>query len=212
MQKIVTKFTPEHHFHSIKIQKSIRGFLCRKGLKEKKDNMTFEIVCKLLENFKNQSKDINELNKILSKKKIRQPNFPSEISENIVKFAFFQKYKIMPSWDTKSGDLECINILMEVKAFSSNGPTTFGPTEKWDRIYFVDATRFQESEFVIYEFKLKSTNTLWENLKMNKTQTYKDQCKEKRRPRINFSDLFNQLKDECTILFKGNLKGLDIKN
>jgi len=59
-------------------------------------------------------------------------NFPSHISENIVKFALFKKYNIMPNWDTKTGDLDLFNLKIEVKGFSSTGPSSFGPTEEWD--------------------------------------------------------------------------------
>ena len=55
------------------------------------------------------------------KKKRRNENFPSDISENIVKFAIAKKYGVMPCWDTDKGDLiikkKNIFIQIEVKGF-----------------------------------------------------------------------------------------------
>lgn len=73
-------------------QKIICGYLCRK------DKMSLDIVLCLLENYT----DIKSLNNILDKKKIRQANFPSEISENIVKWIIYHKYNIIPSWNTNT--------------------------------------------------------------------------------------------------------------
>jgi len=194
------------------IQRLVRGHLCRMRLRKLKDKMTLEIVIRLLEEYKTHYNTICELNKYLKRKKIRHSNFPSEISENIVKFIFFRKYNIMPTWDTKSGDLEYMNTTIEVKAFSSKGPTSFGPTEKWNMIYFLDATRFNESIFKVYECKLHNTSCKWQQLKINKKQTYGDQCVQGRRPRIVFSNLYKQLGTDCKLIFNDNLNSLFFKN
>ena len=70
----------------------------------------------------------------------RHLNFPSEISENLVRIFIKNKSGDDVIWNTKSGDLynKTKKKIIEVKAFSSSGPTSFGPTEKWDKIYFVD--------------------------------------------------------------------------
>lgn len=187
------------------LQKIVRGHLCRKHLQKPKDQMTFAIVSKLLENYKNYNHQLQEINQfLLQKKKIRYHNFPSEISENIVKFVFFHKYKIMPTWDTQSGDLQYGNMLIEVKAFSSTGPTTFGPTERWDIIYFLDAMQFHKNFFKVYECRLKNTSHQWQQLKVNKTETYKDHCMKGRRPRLCFSNIFKQLGSHCKLIFEGD--------
>lgn len=195
----------------IVIQKSIRGFVCRRKLQRSTDYMSFQLVLKHLEIYKKYYKDIEFLNQHLIGKKIRYSNFPSEISENIVKFIFFRKYNIMPSWNTKTGDLECMNLILEVKAFSSTGPTTFGPKEKWNFIYFLDATRFQESIFTVFECKIKNTNPIWQQLKVNKHQTYEDQCRQGRRPRLSFCDIYHQLGSNCKMIFKGHINDI-LKN
>jgi hypothetical protein len=190
------------------IQKNIRRFLNNKKLLNKKDNMSIDIVEKLLDNYIETTNLFDSINKNLSKKKIRNPNFPSEISENIVKFAFSKKYKIMPSWDTCNGDLIVFNKKLEVKGFMSSGPSSFGPTEEWDFLYFVDCTKYKNKYFKIYEIKLSNKDKVWNNIKINKNDTYYDQCLQKRRPRISFQLLNEQIKDFCKLIFEGNIKDL----
>ena len=97
------------------IQKYVRRFLNNKKLQSKKDSMSIDFIKELLDNYINNYNLTEKINNKLSKKKIRNQNFPSEISENIVKFAFYKKYKIMPSWDTTDGDLIVLNKKLEVK-------------------------------------------------------------------------------------------------
>ena len=70
----------------------------------------------------------------------------------------------MPNWDTKKGDLELLNKQIEVKGFMSFGPTSFGPTENWDWIYFVDATDFINKKFKVFEIKLSNKSNVWRNI------------------------------------------------
>lgn len=165
--------------------------------------MTFQLVSDMLEEHKSHYRATCRRNRLLQKKKIRQTNFPSEISENIVKFVFFHKYKIMPTWNTDIGDLQCGDISIEVKAFSSLGPTTFGPTEKWNRIYFLDATQFNDSVFKVYECKLKNTSHTWQQLRVNKGDTYGEHARQGRRPRLCFSDIWQQLGVNCKLIYDG---------
>jgi len=74
------------------LQKLVRGYLCRKRLQKPKDQMTFSLVSEMLEEHKTHYRATCRRNDLLKKKKIRHTNFPSEISENIVKFVFFHKY------------------------------------------------------------------------------------------------------------------------
>ena len=76
----------------------------------------------------------------------------------------------MPSWDTNEGDLIILNKKIEVKGFMSTGPLSFGPSEKWSLLYFVNAIDFQNKNFKIYEVKLSNNNTLWSNIKINKNE------------------------------------------
>jgi hypothetical protein len=190
------------------IQKYIRGYLVRKQLRAQKDKMSLEVIKKILINYNQTFILYQDINKILNIKKIRNQNFPSEISENLVKFAIFKKYKIYGNWDTKCGDLNVLNKKIEIKAFMSSGPTSFGPDEKWDWIYFVDAKRHMCNRFTIYELKLKNTSSTWLNLKVNKNETFKMQCQAKRRPRLCFSEIYRQLQNKFSIIFDGNIEEL----
>lgn len=130
---------------TILIQKWWRGHISRKGMKTLKDSMTLSCLEKCIDEFNKTIAFESEMNKLLKNKKIRLSNFPSHISENIVKFVLAKKYGVMPNWDTNKGDL-CIHIkpstTIQIKVKGSidlsNGPPSFGPTENWDKIYFVD--------------------------------------------------------------------------
>lgn len=183
------------------IQKFARGFICRK----QKDTFTKKILKIALDNYINTLLIEKELNKHLINKKIRLTNFPSHISENIVKFCIKDKYHIYPSWDTKIGDLCILNKKIEVKGFISNGPISFGPTEKWDILYIIDGIKIFDNYFTVYEVKLSNINPIIQNIKVNKNDTYGFQCIQKRRPRITFNELYKQIGEHMTIIFKGQL-------
>lgn len=200
----------------IYLQKNIRGYLIRKQNKLK-DGFTFKLLNRCLDNFINQIKFENEINNLLPKnsKKIRKTNFPSHISENIVKFFFYKKYGFFPTWNTNKGDLttkdcSCNFLRLEVKASINlkNGPSTFGPTEKWDFIYFLDGKDIINKNIKIYEIKLKNNDKKWMNIKVNKKQTFGDQCKQGRRPRINFYKLEKQIETDCKLVYNGSILDL----
>jgi len=116
------------------------------------DDFTYDILNELLDAHITYITNIKKINsKLINKnKEIRNPNFPEAISENIVKFAYNYVYKKCPSWNTLSGDLELYDdtlkkiLKLEVKGFSSNGPSSFGPTEQWNKLYFIDCQKFIE--------------------------------------------------------------------
>ena len=145
-------------------------------------------------------KIINEkINKI---KKIRQPNFPEVISEYIAKKVYEKLYKKKVKFG-KSGDLVCEDKKIEVKAFTSNGPSSFGPTETWDELIFVNATNFKKNRFKVYIINLSNDCEKWKNIKINSKETYNDQCIDGKRPRINFSSIQKKLEDEIELIFEG---------
>ena len=138
------------------------------------DNFTIDILFQVLDNYNANLKFVTEINKSLNynvkHKKIRRENFRTEISENIAKFVFYKKYNVLPNWNTKSGDLGvCIDgeyLKLEIKGFMSDGPTTFGPTEEWDRLYFVDCRNTLEKNFIVYEMELSSKSDIWNDIKL----------------------------------------------
>lgn len=147
----------------ITIQKHMRGYLCRCGLSSLKDGMNFELLVECIKKYNEGLYWIENMNKNMKKKKIRNENFPSHISENIAKFAICKKYNIMPDWDCK-GDLVMLNKQIEVKGFMSTGPLSFGPKEPWDYIYFVDALRTRDNYYKVYEIKLSNLSEEWRDI------------------------------------------------
>lgn len=207
------KISLDSHKSVIKIQSLFRGYIIRKSNANIEDSMNKDNILSILKRYKDIVNLEKEINSTIEKnsKKIRITNMPSHITENIVKYAFYKKYKLMPSWDTKVGDLivnKCnLNLKLEVKgSFDLNrGPMSFGPTENWDFIYFVNMQSLNTDFIIIYELKINNNDKRWKKIKVNKKQTIEDQCLEKRRPRIVFKQLYEQLSDKITILFSGNL-------
>ncbi len=150
---------------------------------------------------------------ITDKKKIRGENFPSHISENLVKLAL-NKFKYHESaqkvtWNTSVGDLAYGSNKIEVKGFTSDGPSSFGPAEDWSELYFIDATDIINKQVTIYCVSHPNTDPAWSNLKMNKTQTYNDMCVQGKRPRMSFANICAQLPtDYITTLFEGHTNTL----
>jgi hypothetical protein len=57
----------------------------------------------------------------------------------------------------------------------------------------------------LYEVNLKSTSEIWNTIKINKNETYLQQCKQKRRPRICWTKLYPQIINNCKIIFNDNI-------
>ena len=141
--------------------------------------------------------------------KIRLPNFPEAISENLTKEYIIIKEKRQCKKAQTGGDLEIIKdnktYKIEVKCFTSDGPTSFGPTEKWSELYFVDAKDFLNKNFIIYKVNFPNHSQIFGNIKINAEKTYKDICKEGKRPRINFEELKKQLGSNIELIYKGKI-------
>lgn len=178
------------------------------------DDMTPDLLMICIDAYIKTIETERHINKFLKNKKIRISNFPSHISENIVKFAIKKKYGIFASWDITPGDIiinsdnQYLNIEVKGSINLSNGPCSFGHSEKWDIIYFLDGVDIIDKKFKIYEIKLSNDSPLWKLIKINKTQTFYDQCLQKRRPRIRFEEIKTQLGDLCQLFFDGHISEL----
>ncbi len=150
---------------------------------------------------------VKSLNEFKSKNKInvRMPNFPEIISENIIKH-FIINNENRNCNNATSGDLISGGDKIEVKCFSSSGPTSFGPNEKWKELYFLDAIDFNNNKIKIYKCLLSNDSDEFSNIKLNAKETYKQSCSKGKRPRINFKDLHKQLKDGIKEVYNGNLE------
>lgn len=171
--------------------------------------IAFQDLKKLIHNFRNTYKLYSAINEKYKKnhKSLRKPNFPSEISENICAYAIQAIYGYIPCWNRKqSGDLFYDGKRIEVKAFNSKGPCSFGPTENWDIIYFVDCTLFDRGHmghYIVYEINLKNTSNEWKTLLVNNTTTFADVVKTGKRPRQTFEKIRAHLGDNCVNIFNG---------
>ena len=144
-----------------------------------KDNMTLDILIEIIDQYIEYYNKTIKINDKLTKeapkhKKIRNINFPSEITENIVKFVIAMNYNVMPNWNTTVGDIQTWeknneNIIkplkIEVKGFSTDGASSFGPATKWDKIYFVDAKDFIKKNFEVFEVNLSNEDKEWRKIK-----------------------------------------------
>ena len=137
--------------------------------------------------------------------KVRLPSIPEDISENIIKQIINNKLNdTTSSWDCKKGDLQSKKEgSQECKCFTSDGPPSFTPSSNWDVIYFLDGRKWLNDNFVLYRVDLKRTSTEWKNIKVSKTQTFEEQTKQGRRPRITWESLKPQINSYCTKVYDG---------
>ena len=199
---------------AIKIQACWMGHKLRKALKKQNDNYTYTILIKCLIKYISDLEFNNVINLLMSQKKRRNENFPADISENIAKFVICNKYGIMPCWDTKKGDLIInkpgIFKQIEVKGFMSTGPSSFGPKENWDLLYFVDGQDFIHKNFKVYEIKLSNKSEIFRNIKLSKKETYGNIADSGRIPHGCFYKIFKpQLGCHCKLIFDDHISKLD---
>jgi len=144
---------------------------------------------------------------------IRHQNPPEDVTENIAKFIIIN-YDNDPSckW-AKSikhyGDLYSDKYESpEVKAFTSDGPCSFGPLKKFGVIYFLDMRDWLNNKFILWKVNVSSDSSEWQNIKMNKTQTMKEQCKQGRRPHISWENIYSQIPDKCIKVYDGTFENI----
>ena len=177
------------------------------------DGMTLERLNECIDTYNHNIIFEASMNEHFENRRIRISNFPSHISENIAKFAYHRRHGVMPTWDTTVGDLQVINdeniIQLEVKGsidLSNGGPSSYGPTESWDLLYFVDGADTLNYNYKVYEVRLSNTDDRWRNIRVSETQTYQEQVNQGRRPRITFTRLIEQLDDnDWELIFDGHI-------
>ena len=134
----------------------------------------------------------------------RLPCIPEDISENIIKFIIHKNGDATSRWNCAGDLLSDVEGKQECKCFTSEGPLSFTPSSEWNAIYFLDARAWMDDRFALHKVTLKKTDDLWKNMKMSKAQTFEDQSKQGRRPRITWDSLRPQVPDEhCTEVFNG---------
>ena len=170
------------------------------------DSYKIDILIDRISSYTQQQNIIKILNKKLNIKKIRNDNFPSDISENIVKFIIIIKDIYKVKWDINCGDL-CDNNgnKIEIKGFSSTDPISFGPKERWNQLYIINCMDYINKNFTIYKINYNNNDDKIQNLQISKKETFKNQIVNGRRPRICFNHLYEQLKDDIEIYWTGNI-------
>jgi hypothetical protein len=165
-------------------------------IKEDKERV---LVRSLYLNYVEQCKITEELKLIYSKG--RKPNFPECVSEYIARLVCnATKCK-------KAGDIEYKTLRIEVKCFASLGPISFGHSEAWDVIVFINAIRPTKLKIIVY--KISNTDEVWKNIMVNKNETFHKQCISKRRPRIKFKNLEEQLPKPIYVIEEDIMKILN---
>ena len=144
--------------------------------------------------------------------KIRLPSIPEDISENIIKFIIQNKNNdITSSWNCGVGYLYShIEGVQECKCFTSDGPLSFTPSSLWNVIYFLDARDWLNNHFKLYKLNISNASEVWKNIKVNKNETFDDQAKQGRHPRLNWNDIQKQLNSYITLIYEGTFEDIFI--
>ena len=197
---IISQQTPE---------KKIKKQNIKKDFSIIEDNYNDFILRQRYELYKNVWISVNNI-KETTNLPIRQQNPPEDITENIVK-VIIRNYEgdISCKWAKAIGlngdlysDKYTIDAPIEVKAFTSDGPSSFGPKKKFGVIYFLDMRHWIENKLTLWKVDVNNESTEWKQMKMNKTQTNEEQCDEKRRPHISWDKIYEQLHDKCIKIYE----------
>lgn len=144
----------------------------------------------------------------------RMPNFPEDISENIIRQYIINIERRICTWNTRMGDLyvypgPCIEPLrVEVKCFSSTGPLSFGPNNRWDELYWLDATKLVTCEKIkIYKTCIPFHHQAIQTLPVSKKETFGQQCQQNRRPRFTLAKLKAHAPEYVKLIYEGTLDG-----
>jgi len=182
------------------------------------DKYSKEILTDRFINFKNMYIKDEEL--IKNGLPIRHQNTPEDITENITKF-IIRKYendkncvwcKVVDKKFGLTGDLYSNkydkNAPIEVKSFTSNGPSQFGPGKKFGVLYFLDLRKWLNNEIILWKVNLNDLSDEFKNIKVSKTQTMKQQFDEGRRPHISWSNIYPQISTFCEKIYEGTFENI----
>lgn len=182
------------------------------------DKYSEEILIDRFKNFKNMY--ISDAELIKNGLPIRHQNTPEDITENITKF-IIRKYENDKTcvWckgvDKKfglTGDLYSNkydkNAPIEVKSFTSNGPSQFGPGKKFGVLYFLDLRKWLNNEIILWKVNLNDLSDEFKNIKVSKTQTMKEQFDEGRRPHISWCNIYPQISNFCEKIYEGTFENI----
>jgi hypothetical protein len=107
---------------------------------------------------------------------IRHQNPPEDITENIAKF-IIHNYDNDPSCKWAKGigikgdlysDKYTTDQPIEVKAFTSNGPSQFGPKKKFGVLYFLDLRKWIDDKIILWRVNLTDKSSEIKNIRISK--------------------------------------------
>jgi len=145
-------------------------------------------------------------------RRIRAPSFPHDIACNLVrKYIDTYEDNCHAAWmdPTRDGNIakdtpEGIRKVT-VKCFTSDAPISFGPNETFEELYLVDARDFSIADCVrIYYYAHNSHDCAFRDVRVSMYETIEDVCIARRRPRVKFSKLYEQLSGLC-LVYSGSL-------
>lgn len=122
------------------------------------------------------------LDTMLSTLSTRGINFPGEISENIV--CYVCGYRLNKGSHGDAIDPNG-NRVIEIKGSSSTGPSSFSPNETFDELVFV---KLDKSSDILLIYLTGINSIALGSIKVNATETLKEQQKAGRRPRFNIEN------------------------
>lgn len=140
---------------------------------------------------------------------IRLPNFPEDISENMIRILIQRILGDETCTRKCKGDLlSKLENKQECKTFTSTGPISFTPSSSWDVIYFLDARGWLDDNFTLYRLPCKYSSEIWQNIKVNKTETFRKQASAGRRPRISWDGLYPQIQEHVEKIWSGKAQDI----
>ena len=139
--------------------------------------------------------------------RIRLTGIPEDISENMIKMLIRKiNGDDTCTWNCDGDLYSHVEKKQECKCFTSTGPISFTPSTGWNVIYFLDATQWLDNKFVLYRLPLTYDSIIWQNIKINKKQTFCEQANAGRRPRIGWNLLYPQIKDYTEEIWSGTFE------
>jgi hypothetical protein len=181
------------------------------------DKYTPDVLRRRYNRFKSDYIDLSDLINLYGLP-IRHQNPPEDITENIVKFIIINyENDLSCKWAKGiglTGDLfsknYSINYPPEVKALTSDGPSSFGPKKKFGVIYFLDMRKWLNDLFILWKVNVSNESAEWKKIKMNKHQTNENQCDEGRRPHISWNNIYSQISEKCEKIYEGTFENIFI--
>lgn len=149
-----------------------------------------------------------------STKHCRVPNFPESVSEPMVYLAMKKKGRDARYFEVATGDLtEGINNdKIESKASCGNGPSSFGPTEHWKRLAYINVYNHTHCRIRIID--IPDMDDCFQKLVLSKRtgRTYADYCRNKCRPRFDLDKFITEhvKNEEISTIYEGPI--LDLLN